>query len=468
MSQQTSLILDLIRFSLQILQARIDDSSMPAVDNRSLLLYTMSQNDNYSETPIEIDKVIGLFPFVCIDMERDPRFHALCRDLATDRRFRKWSMPDGAIIPGTEICMGSGVLISILWRYLNITGSLSWNQALLDVLLSESEQTLDRGSLRVDMVLPLVGLSGGYVIPRIELDQGWYLREMRPDEHTIFSKHIQQEIKLPCTMAYPGDAPPPFLRYALVRESWPVPFSILVSPGNVIDPEFLPFNEIDFYLSLLQVSTAQAEPGPNFSISSPAIMYRSEDWTMNTFGNPFNINFSWPLDRNYQSPRFYRPWFAAPGNWNEWVMRILSFINGASDDERRRISLALRWYAESVRSYHLEDRLIKLMIAADALFVSTDASRGRGTKIGQNMAKWCHNIPEEQREYRRMIQKIYGTLRNDLMHDGATEEMLNRKIQNDRDLADLENVLHCANILETFFLCAWNSMVVKSRKCETE
>ena len=29
-------------------------------------------------------------------MERDPRFHALCRDLATDRRLRILTMPDGA------------------------------------------------------------------------------------------------------------------------------------------------------------------------------------------------------------------------------------------------------------------------------------------------------------------------------------------------------------------------------------
>jgi hypothetical protein len=290
---------------------------------------------------------------------------------------------------------------------------------------------------------------------------------MRPEEDAIFNKHIRQEIKLPCTMAYPGDAPPPFLRYALVRESWPIPFSTLVPPGNVIDPEFLPFNDIDLYLSVLQVSTAQAQPGSHFSISSPAMMYRSEDWAMNTFGNPFNINFSWPLHRNFQSPRFYRQWFAAPGNWNEWVIRILSFINGASDDERRRICLALRWYAESVRSYHLEDRLIKLMIAADALFASTDVSRGRGGTISQNMARWCHHIPEEQRKYRQKIQKIYGTLRNDLMHDGATEEILNMKIQNNRDLADLENVLHSADMLETFFLCAWNGMVVESRKRDT-
>lgn len=268
-------------------------------------------------------------------------------------------------------------------------------------------------------------------------------------------------------MAYPGDAPPPFLRYALVRESWPVPFSTLVSPGNVIDPEFLPFNEIDFYLSVFQVSTAQAEPGPNFSISSPAIMYRSEDWAMNTFGNPFNINFSWPLHRNFQSPRFYRPWFAAPGNWNEWVMWILSFIKGASDDERHRIRLALRWYAESVRSYHLEDRLIKLLVAADALFASTKVSRGRVGTIGQNMAKWCHHVPVEQRKYRQKIQKIYNALRNDLMHDGATEEILNRKIQNNRDLADLENVLLCTDMLETFFLCAWNGMVVRRKDSET-
>lgn len=264
-------------------------------------------------------------------------------------------------------------------------------------------------------------------------------------------------------MAYPGDSPPPFLRYALVRESWDIPFSALVSPGNVIDPSFLPFNDIDFYLSVLQVSTAQAQPGPHFSISSPAIMYRSEDWAMNTFGNPFNLNFSWPLHRHFQSPRFYRQWFAAPGNWNEWVIRILSFIKGAPDDERRRICLALRWYAESVRSYRLEDRLIKLIIAVDALFAPAVKSRdSRSVTISQNMAKWCHNIPAEQREYRRMIQKIYSNLRNDLMHDGATEEILNRKIQNNRDLADLENVLRCADMLETFFLCAWNGMVVNS------
>jgi len=462
MSQQTSLILDLIRSSLLILQAHIDDSSLAAVDDRSLLLYRMCQSDNYSEVPVEIAKLIGLFPFVCNTMEKDQRFHALCRDLATDSRLSKLTMPDGAIIPGTEICLGSGVLISLLWRYLNVAGHCQWNHGLLEVLLSESERVLEGGSLRVNIILPLIGLSGNYFIPRVELDEGWHVREMRPEEFAIFDKHIRPETKLPCTMSYPGDSPPPFLRYALVRESWAIPFSTLVSPGNVIDPQFLPFDEIDFYLSVLQVSTAQAEPGPNFSLSSPAMMYQSEDWAMNTFGNPFNINFSWPLHRNFQSPRFYRQWFAAPGNWNEWVIRILSFINGASDDERRRICLALRWYAESVRSYHLEDRLIKLMIAVDALFAPTDVSRGRGATISQNMAKWCHNIPAEQREYRRMIQKIYGHLRNDLMHDGATEEILNRKIQNNRDLTDLENVLHCADMLETFFLCAWNGMVVNS------
>ena len=467
MSQQTSLISDLIRFSLKILQAHIDDSSIPAVDDSRLWLYRMCQNDNYSEVPPEIDRIIGLFPFVFDAMERDTRFHALCRGLSEDRRLKKLTMPDGTIIPGMEICLGSGVLISILWRYLNITKRLSWNQGVLDVLLSESEQILARGSLRVTVILPLIGLSGGYVIPRIDLDQGWYVRDMRPEEDEIFNKHILPEIKLPCTMVYPGDAPPPFLRYALVRESWTIPFSALVSPGNVIDPEFLLFNNIDFYLSILQISTAQGEPSPHFSISSPAMMYRSEDWAMNTSGNPFNINFSWPLHRNFQSPRFYRPWFAAPNNWNEWVMRILSFVKGLPDDERRRMCLALRWYAESVRSYHLEDRLIKLMIAADALFASTDVSRGRGGTISQNMARWCNHVPEEQREYRRMIQKIYGNLRNDLMHDGATEEILNGKIQSNGDLADLVNALHCANMLETFFLCAWNGTVVKGRNHST-
>ncbi len=166
MSQQTSLILDLMRLSLKILQTHIDDSSMAAVNDSSLLLYRMCCNDNYSEVPVEIEKVIGLFPFVCNEIERDLRFHALCRDLTTDPRLRKLTLPNGVIIPGTEICLGSGVLISILWRYLNITRRLSWNQALLEVLLSESEQTLDSGSLRVNFILPLMGLSGEYFIPR--------------------------------------------------------------------------------------------------------------------------------------------------------------------------------------------------------------------------------------------------------------------------------------------------------------
>jgi len=468
MSQQMSLISDLIRFSLKIMQAHIDDSSMTAVDGRSLLPHRMCQNDNYSEIIPEMDRIIGLFPFVFDAMEREPRFQALCRDLTGDHRLTKLTMPDGAIIPGTEICLSSGVLISVLWRYLNITKQLSWDKETLHMLLSESEQILDRGSLRINVILPLIGLSGGYVIPRIDLDQGWCVRSMQPEEEEIFNKHIRPEIKLPCTMAYPSDSPPPFLRYAIVRESWPIPFSTLVPPGNVIDPQVLPFNEIDFYLSVLQVSTAQAEPGPHFLLSSPAVMYRSEDWAMNTFGNPFNINFSWPLHRNFQNPRFYRPWFAAPGNWNEWVLRILSFIKGSPEDERLRICLALRWYAESVRSYNLEDRLIKLMIAADALFASTDVSRGRAGTISQNMARWCHPVPEEQRKFRHMIQKIYGNLRNDLMHDGATAEILNRKIQNNRELSDLENVFHCADMLETFFLCAWNGMVVEDGNLGTD
>lgn len=460
MSLKTSIILELIQLSLQILQAQVNNPSISVEDDSYLLLSKICQNDNYSETPAEIDKMIGLIQLACDEIERDPRFHALRSELALDPRLRRLTMPDGTSIPGTDICLAGEVMRSILWRYLNLTKRLSWNQSLLEKILAESDQTLERGYLRVDLVLPLIGLSGAFNIPRIDLDQGWFLREMTSEEYEIFNKHIQPSLKLPCTMIYPGDEPPPFLRYALVREALPVPFSALVPPGNVIDPQVLPFDEIDFYLSMLQVSTAQAEPGPNFSISSPVIMYRSKDWAINTFGNPFNINFSWPLHMDIRSFGYYRIWFAAPGNWNEWVIRCISFIKDKRDDERRRIRLALRWYAESVRSHSLEDRLIKLMIAGDALFVPGKVNHGRGILMGQNMAKWYHNLPE-QRKYRKFIQKVYKNLRHDLIHDGATVEILNRKIQSDKCLADLQNVLYCADMFETCFLCAWNGMVVK-------
>ena len=356
MSSLNVLLSDLIRFSLQILQAYIGSASASPFHDDSLLTYRMCQNDNYSEIPPEAEKVIRFFPAISNGLERYPRFHALCRALVMDGRLRKLTMPDGKVIPGTEICLGFGVLISILWRYLNITKDLSWNQAELEFILSESEQTLNKSFLSVDIVLPLMGLSGKYRIPHIDLDRGWYVRNMQPEEIAILNKHILPSTKLPCTMAYPGDAPPPFLHYALVKESLALPFSALVPPGNVINPEFLPYAEIDLSLSILQISTAQAMPSPESLISSPAFLYKSNDWAMNTFGNPFNINFSWPPHQNFSSPRFYRPWFAAPGNWDEWIYRILSFINAASDDERRRIHLALRWYAESVKSPRLEDR----------------------------------------------------------------------------------------------------------------
>ena len=116
---------------------------------------------------------------------------------------------------------------------------------------------------------------------------------------------------------------------------------------------------------------------------------------------------------------------------------------------------------------HLGDE--PLIIAVDALFLPAYVSRqSRGGPISQNMARWCHHVPKEQRKYRQKIQKIYNHLRSDLIHDGATEEMLNMKIQSNRDLADLENVLHCADMLETFFLCAWNGMVVNGSKHDTE
>lgn len=103
------------------------------------------------------------------------------------------------------------------------------------------------------------------------------------------------------------------------------------------------------------------------------------------------------------------------------------------------------------------------MIAMDALFAPKNIDRGRGQSISHNMARWCHNVPEEQRRYRKTIHKIYDNLRNDLIHDGATEDILNLKIQNNQDLRDLNNVFFCADMLETCFLCAWNGMIVKGR-----
>jgi len=125
MSSLNVLLSDLTRFSLRILQAHIGYTPASPFHDDSLLTYIMCQNDNYSEIPPEAEKIIRFFPAVSNELEREPRFHALCRALVMDRRLSKLTMPDGRVIPGAEICLGFGVLFSILWRYLNMTKDLS-------------------------------------------------------------------------------------------------------------------------------------------------------------------------------------------------------------------------------------------------------------------------------------------------------------------------------------------------------
>jgi len=129
MSQKNKLLKELVRRSLEILAALMAIPNIAVVDERALLKYKFCQNDNYDEKPMEIALLIRLFPRVCAELERDRRFHALCSELDADSRFRKLTMPDGTIIPGTEVLLGNGILISVLWRYLNLTKQLTWNQS---------------------------------------------------------------------------------------------------------------------------------------------------------------------------------------------------------------------------------------------------------------------------------------------------------------------------------------------------
>jgi len=153
-------IVELIKYLVQIIQSQIKKPIFSVFDETHLLLWELNKIENYSEIPEEIDKMIGYIQLAFDEIERDSRLQILRKELAADPRIRKLQNLNSTPIPGAEICLGTEVIRSILWRYLNITKNLSWNQTILEGILRESEQTLDRGYLHVDLVLPLLGLSG--------------------------------------------------------------------------------------------------------------------------------------------------------------------------------------------------------------------------------------------------------------------------------------------------------------------
>jgi hypothetical protein len=95
-------------------------------------------------------------------------------------------------------------------------------------------------------------------------------------------------------------------------------------------------------------------------------------------------------------------------------------VQKAKAKGHRFLNVAMRRFAESNERHHVEDRLIDLMIAAEAL-AQASTSKSKGEVIAEYVA--THVVETDKIKVRRVIQDTYR-LRNSIVHDGDASRWL--------------------------------------------
>jgi hypothetical protein len=97
-------------------------------------------------------------------------------------------------------------------------------------------------------------------------------------------------------------------------------------------------------------------------------------------------------------------------------------VQKAKNKGHRFLNVAMRRFAESNERHRVEDRLIDLMIAAEAL-AQASSSKSKGDVIAEYVA--THVVETDKPKVRTVMQDTYR-LRNSIVHDGDASSWLRR------------------------------------------
>jgi hypothetical protein len=445
-----ALVKTLIIEMLDLLCKCVSDHKKPPAEE-ALILFNLIEEDNFQSTPSEMRYPLSLVPIVSnYIIENSSDYRKFSRILLNDDLFNKF-IPKKERGPIGDFTFPMEFLVSILWRYLNITKSLDWNNQCFDEIFLQSKNVWERGSYNIEFVVPLLGISGTYYFPEVELDAKWRIRSIKKEEYYLIEK-IKGYLRLPAVMVYSAEALP-IIGYVLACNKYEVELDKFSAGWNIIKPEFLPLKEIRSIISVLQAATSVGEMNHWFSIESPVVIYKTDEWAANPFGNPFSPCFSWPLD---PCP-IDREWFIPGKDWDKWLKRMYDFVNNADPGRSERYKNALRWFAKSIVCKDADERLVDLFIALNTLCCEEIRGRGIGITIGEFCSKRLNNNTEQQRKWRKYIIKAYEKIRNALIHEGLDIEVLNKMLVED---TELESADLCANMLEIAFRSTWNDIVL--------
>ncbi|HHV79661.1 MAG TPA: hypothetical protein GXX40_08675 [Firmicutes bacterium] len=385
--------------------------------------------------------------------ERQDSYIQLAQDLWSQRLCAFY--PDHEIVPSELSNMRDvavfNYVLSLVWKCLYEAKGKSVTAELVESVVSESEAVWQKGTLKVRLCVPLVGLSSLSRVSQVKLDR-WQLRRFMPCDRDRVER-MKHAFLLPAMMAYSG-ANPPVLDFGLVLDRMDVPLTALDGSWNVIQEKALPLAEIQCLEALLQSSIGWDLLEHRYGIDCPLVFYRTEEWAANPAGNPFTLDYAWPLRQSW----FGKEWFAAPEVWGDWLQKGWSLVESGDDLASNRYKRALRGYANSTRSSDLTDRLVWLFIAIDAL-LGGHRARGRGQELGRNLADLIGASDVDRRKWRKFMQRAYRDIRHPLLHEGISADELRRRLAGNPALPDPET---CANLLEVAFLAAWGRIVKSS------
>ena len=97
-------------------------------------------------------------------------------------------------------------------------------------------------------------------------------------------------------------------------------------------------------------------------------------------------------------------------------------VQKAKAKGHRFLNVAMRRFAESNERHHVEDRVIDLMIAAEAL-AQASTSKTKGDVIAEYVA--THVVETDKTKVQRVMEDSYK-LRNSIVHDGDASRWLRR------------------------------------------
>lgn len=102
--------------------------------------------------------------------------------------------------------------------------------------------------------------------------------------------------------------------------------------------------------------------------------------------------------------------------------RFWELVQKAKAKGHRFLNVAMRRFAESNERHHVEDRVIDLMIAAEAL-AQASTSKSKSDVIAEYVA--THVVETDKIKVRRVMKDTYK-LRNSIVHDGDASRWLRR------------------------------------------